>query len=68
MHKPGKVKFTILWLGPPQSQQTTEPSEGLALELGRAKGGGGKTYRKAKPREDGQLETIFRDTPKAVSE
>ena len=28
----------------------------------------GQTYRKAKPREDGPLETIFRDPPKAVSE
>ena len=36
--------------------------------LGRAKGGGGKTYRKAKPREDGLSETIFRDPPKLVSE
>ena len=30
--------------------------------------GGGKTYRKAKPREDGPSETAFRDPPKMVSE
>ena len=29
---------------------------------------GGKMYRKAKPREDGLLETIFGDPPKMVSE
>ena len=39
-----------------------------AKDLGRAKGGGGKTYRKSKPREDGLVETIFEDPPKAVSE
>ena len=32
------------------------------------KGGWAKTYRKAKPREDGPLEAIFGDPPKAVSE
>ena len=36
--------------------------------LGRARGGGGKTYRKAEPHEDGPSETIFRDPSKAVSE
>ena len=30
------------------------------------KGGGGKTYRKAKPREDGPLETMFGDPLKTV--
>ena len=37
---------------------------------GRAFGGGGGwgTYRKAKPREDGPVETIFGDPPKAVFE
>ena len=29
---------------------------------------GGKTYRKAKPREDGPLKPIFGDPPKMVSE
>ena len=38
----------------------------LLAKAGR--GGGGKTYRKAKPREDGLSETIFRDPPKMVSE
>ena len=31
-------------------------------------GGGSKTYRKAKPREDGPLETTFGDPPNMVSE
>ena len=37
------------------------------FQLGRAKRGG-KTYRKAKPREDGRSKTIFRDLRKHVSE
>ena len=32
---------------------------GKSAVLGRAKGGGGKTYRTAKPREDGPSETFF---------
>ena len=45
------------------------PFETSRLLAGQSlRGGGGKTYRKAKPREDGLSETIFRDLPKAVSE
>ena len=42
----------------------------VAMEviLGRAKGGGGEMYRKAKPCEDGPLEAIFADPPEMVSE
>ena len=46
-----------------QDLQPCKASEVSQTRLGRAKGGG-KTYRKAKPREDGPLETIFRDPPK----
>ena len=42
--------------------------DNTGLELKGNGGGGGKTYRKGKPREDGLLETMFGESPKAVSE
>ena len=42
-------------------------SGGITATLGRAKGGGA-TYRKAEPREDALLETMFGDPPKGSPE
>ena len=55
----------ILVQSRPHEKFISRPFLGFWAEL---KGGRGKTFRKAKPREDGPLETIFGDPPKTVSE
>ena len=49
-------------------RRTERCSAAMPANWAGLKGPGGKTYQRAKPREDGPLATIFGDPPKAVFE